>query len=214
MAQATQFVVLNTTKLGDKSIVVHALSRDLGRRSFIASAGRGAALFQPMNILDAEVLENRKSELWRIRGVAPAYPLGGIRGNIHKNSITLFLGELLFRSIKEGAYEEGLYDWCVSRILTLDSMPGNFANFHLLFLLELASALGFSPSVEDILPFAEENASKIPLLLQAPVEEFMLVPLSGRERSEIADSLLRYLSYHLEYPLNIKSLRVLSELYR
>ena len=136
------------------------------------------------------------------------------RRSIHKNSITLFLGELLFRSIKEGAYEEGLYDWCVSRILTLDSMPGNFANFHLLFLLELASALGFSPSVEDILPFAEENASKIPLLLQAPVEEFMLVPLSGRERSEIADSLLRYLSYHLEYPLNIKSLRVLSELYR
>ena len=214
MAQAIQFIVLNTTKVGDKSIVVHALCRELGRRSFIASAGRGASLFQPMNILDAEVSENRKSELWRLRGLMPAYPLAGIRGNIHKNTITLFLGELLFRSIKEGAYEEGLYDWCVSRILALDAMPGTFANFHLRFLLELSGALGFSPSAEDLLPFADSNAAKISELLSIPAESFYLYPLNGRERGEIAESLLRYLSYHLDYPLNIRSLRVLSELYR
>lgn len=214
MAEATQIVVLNTTKVGDKSLVVHALSRNLGRRSFIVSAGKGASLYQPMNILAAEVLENRKSELWRLQRVSPAYPLTGIRGNIHKNTITIFLAELLFRSVKEGASEEGLYEWCVAKILTLDALEEGFANFHLLFSLELAAALGFSPSSEDLLPFAEANAAKITGLLHSPQDAFLSYPLSGRERGEIADSLVRYLSYHLDSPLNIRSLRVLSELYR
>ena len=47
-----------------------------------------------------------------------------------------------------------------------------------------------------------------------PFEESLLVPLTGQSRSEIADSLLQYLSAHLETRLNIRSLGVLSELYR
>ena len=214
MVTATSLIVLNTTKVGDSSLVVHALSRDLGRRSFIVAAGKGASVFQPMNILDAEVVENPKSDLWRLRRVSPAYPLTGIRGNIHKNTVTLFLGELLFRSIKEGAAEEGLFDWCVAKILTLDAMEADFANYHLRFILELAGALGFSPSAEDLLPFADEYARQITTLLAASEADFMLVPLNGRERGAIASALVDYLGYHLETPLNIRSLRVLSELYR
>ena len=214
MVTATGIIVLNTTKVGDRSLVVHALSRDLGRRSFIVAAGKGASLFQPMNILDAEVVENPKSDLWRLRRVAPAYPLAGIRSNIHKNTITLFLGELLFRSIKEGASEEGLYDWCVAKMLTLDAMEADFANFHLRFIFELAGALGFSPSAEDILPFADEYARKISALLEASEADFMLVPLTGVERSGIASAMVDYLAYHLETPLNIRSLKVLGELYK
>ena len=214
MVTATGLIVLNTTKVGDRSLVVHALSRNLGRRSFIVAAGKGASVFQPMNILDAEVVENPKSDLWRLRHVAPAYPLTGIRSNIHKNAMTLFLGELLFRSIKEGASEEGLYDWCVAKMLTLDAMEADFANFHLRFILELAGALGFSPSAEDILPFADEHARKISALLEASEADFMLVPLTGAERGGIAAAMVDYLAYHLETPLNIRSLRVLSELYQ
>ena len=51
-------------------------------------------------------------------------------------------------------------------------------------------------------------------LLAADFQSFMLAPLSGERRSAIAESLLRYLSAHLEIPLNIRSLSVLGELYR
>ena len=214
MVISTRLIVLNTTKVGDSSLVVHALSRELGRRSFIVAAGKGASLFQPMNILDAEVVENPRSELWRLRRVIPAYPLTGIRGNIHKNTMTLFLGELLFRSIREGVAEEGLFDWCAAKLLTLDAMEMDYANFHLRFILEYAGALGFSPSVEDLLPFADEYARQITTLLGASEADFMLVPLNGRERSAIASALVDYLGYHLETPLNIRSLRVLGELYQ
>ena len=50
------------------------------------------------------------------------------------------------------------------------------------------------------------------------IMRFISVPtakgLCGARRGAIAKSLLRYLSAHLEIPLNIRSLPVLEEIYR
>ena len=216
MNDSERLIVLNSTKLGDNSLVLHCLCRRLGRRSFIVTVRRGGsrALYLPFSVLDAEVMENRKSDLWRLRNVSAVYPLNGIRTSIDKNAITLFMSEVLWRTVQEGAAEEGLYDWCERNILTLDALEGDFANFHLRFLMELAGVMGFAPSFEGLAPFAGENLHEIEMLLHADFQTFMLAPLSGTRRSAIADTLLRYLSAHLEIPLNIRSLAVLSELYR
>jgi DNA repair protein RecO (recombination protein O) len=116
--------------------------------------------------------------------------------------------------LQDGAAEEDLFEWCKRSILTLDALDGDFQNYHLRWLMELISVLGFSPALEDIAPFAGENLREIKDLLSAPMPEFMVYPLNGKKRSAIADSLLRYLSAHLEIPLNIRSLAVLGELYR
>ena len=123
------------------------------------------------------------------------------------------MSEVLWRAVQDGAAEEGLYDWCERSILTLDALEGNFANYHLRWLMELAGALGFSPSFEGLAPFAEENLREISDLLSLGLPEFLVYPLDGSRRSAIAGSLLRYLSAHLEIPLNIRSLAVLGELY-
>ena len=170
-------------------------------------------MYLPFSVLDAEVLENRKSDLWRLRGVSAAYPLNGVRSDFNKNAITLFMSEVLWRAVQDGAAEEGLYDWCERSILTLDALEGSFANYHLRWLMELAGVLGFSPSFESLAPFAGENLQVIGDLLSAGFEEFLVYPLNGSRRSAIAGSLLRYLSAHLEIPLNIRSLDVLGELY-
>lgn len=208
-------IVLNTTKIGEASLVIHTIGSELGRRSFITGAGKKTpmALFQPLSILDVEVVENPKSELWRIRNVRQEYALTGIRSNLHKNTMTMFLSEVLFRTLKEGAFEDGLFEWCVGSILTLDALEGDFANYHLRFLMEFASALGFAPSIENLAPFAEGYLSEFRQLLSASFAEFLLVPLSGRTRNELAESLLRYIGFHAESPLNIRSLSVLRELY-
>ena len=60
MTTDTELIVLNTTKFGENSIILHALSRDFGRRGFLIRVGRrtGAlTLLQPMNILEAQVTE-------------------------------------------------------------------------------------------------------------------------------------------------------------
>lgn len=216
MNSTVRLIVLNSTKLGDSSLVLHCLCRELGRRSFIVTVRKGGsrAMFLPFSILDAEVIENRKSDLWRLRGVSAACPLNGVRSDFNKNAITLFMSEVLWRGVQEGSAEEGLFDWCERSILTLDALEGSFANYHLRWLMELAGALGFSPSFESLAPFAGENLREISDLLSAGFEQFMVYPLNGAKRSAIAESLLRYLSVHLEIPLNIRSLSVLGELYR
>ena len=50
--------------------------------------------------------------------------------------------------------------------------------------------------------------------LMGPYEESLTVPLDGRSRSAIAESILEYLSSHLEYHLAIRSLPILAELFR
>ena len=216
MNASVRLIVLNSTKFGENSLVLHCLCRELGRRSFIVTIRKGGsrALYLPFSILNAEVIENRKSDLWRLRGVSAVHALDGIRVSADKNAITLFMSEVLYRAVQEGAVEDGLFDWCEKSILTLDALQGDFANYHLRFLMELAGALGFSPGFDSIAPFAGENLQIISALLSADLPSFMVYPLSGARRSAIAETLLRYLSAHLEIPLNIRSLAVLSELYR
>ena len=216
MNHRTQLIILNTTKVGERSLVLHALSPDWGRRSFITSVPKGGrlALFQPLSVLDAEVSENPRSELWRVHGLSAKHPLSGIRTSPSKNAMILFMSEVLWRTLRDGTREDGLFEWCERAILTLDALEGDYANYHLRFLLELAAALGFSPSLEDLAPFADTHLEQLRELVQSDFSACLLVPLSGEARGEIADSLLRYLSYHTETRIEARSLRVLKELFR
>ena len=216
MIHSTSLIILATTKIGEKSLVLHCLSSEWGRRSFITSVSKGStmALYLPLNILDAEVIENPKSDLWRIRNISSARPLNGIRSNLNKNTMTLFMSEVLYRSIKDGANEEGLFDWCLKSIMTLDALESDFSNFHLRWLLELAGAMGFSPSAEDIAPFAGNHMGEISSLVSLGFSECLMMPLSGAGRNEIAEILLEYLGWHTESRIEVRSLKVLRELYR
>lgn len=215
MTQTAELIVLNLTKVGESSVVLHTLSREWGRRSFIISVGKktSMALFLPLNIIEAEVIENPKSTLWRASKIAVKHPLHGIRGNLHKNTMTLFMSEVLYRVVREGAREDGLFEWCERSILTLDALQSDFANFHIRFLLELAIAMGFSPSADALAPFAGEYIQTLSTFMRAQFAESLLIPLNGESRNAMADILLQYIGHHSECSLNIQSLKVLRELY-
>lgn len=227
MKQAIEFIILGTTKVGEKSLVLHTLSAEYGRRSFIVSVSKSSsmALYLPLNILNGEVSDNHLSDLWRVSGLRAEYPLAGLRGDIRKNTMTMFLSEVLFRCLRDGEYSVELYEWCRQSILTLDALgvpdgsaperdPGDgVANFHLLWLLDLCAVLGFSPRTEDLMPFAGERLEDLRSLLTLDRASALLLPLSGSRRSEIASILLEYLGFHLDIRLNIRSLEVLRELY-
>lgn len=215
MTQNTELIVLHTTKFGENSIVVHTLSKVYGRRSFLVrGAGkRLMSLFLPLNILEADVTESSKSTLFTARNLVARHPLSGIRNNMFKNSMTMFMSEVLFRVVKDGANEPGLYEWCEKNILLLDAMQADFSNFHIRFLLELAVALGFSPESSDLQPFVGEHYPTVSRLMSGTMAQTMLVPLSGQVRNEIAEGILRYISFHTDSSFNINSLKVLRELF-
>ena len=215
MTTSTELIVLHTTKFGENSIVVHTLSRDYGRRSFLVrGAGKKVmSLLLPLNILEAEITESTKSTLFTARNLTSRHPLLGIRNNIYKNTMTMFLSEVIYRTIKEGAQEHDLFEWCRGQILLLSAMESDFSNFHIRFLLELSVALGFSPETSDLMPFVEENYTIVSQFMTASFAESMLIPLSGQVRNKICEDVLRYIEYHTESTLTINSLKVLRELF-
>ena len=213
-ATATSMIVLHYTKFKDNSIVLHTISREYGRRSFLVSVGKSTpmALFLPLNILQAEVLESPRTSLWRAHAFTPVHTLTGLRSSMSKNAIAMFISEVLYRVVREESGEPGLYEWCESQILELDALEGDFSNFHLRWLLELASALGFAPSVEGLMPFVGSDLAAVRALLEGSPADAMLLPLNGVTRSRIAESILRYFSFHTETDLRIRSLEVLAAL--
>ncbi len=215
MTVNTELIVLHTTKFGENSIVVHTLSREYGRRSFLVrGAGkRLMSLFLPLNILEADVQESTKSTLFTARNLTARHPLLGIRSDVFKNSMTMFMSEVLYRVIKEGAAEQGLYEWCERNILLLDAVQNDFSNFHLRFLLELTVALGFSPESRGLQPFVGDHYPMVERFMQTSFAESMLIPLNGTVRNEIAEEILRYIEFHTESSVNINSLKVLRDLF-
>ena len=228
MKSKAELIVLNHTKFGENSIVLHTLSSEYGRRGFLVkvSPKTAMALFLPLNILQAEVTENPKANLWYARNFVSITPLNGIRGNIHKNTMTLFMSEVLYRVVKDQTNEDGLADWLKGQILTLDALQADFANFHLLFLLNLCAALGFDPDAAGLAPFVTschpercegsssgQNLRSLEALLSLPFTEALLLPLTGADRNSIAESILKYIEYHTESAVNVRSLAVLREIY-
>ena len=215
MKSKAELIILNHTKFGENSIVLHTLSSEYGRRGFLVkvSPKTAMALFLPLNILQAEVTENPKANLWYARNFVSITPLNGIRGNIYKNTMTLFMSEVLYRVVKDQTNEDGLADWLKGQILTLDALQSDFANFHLLFLLNLCAALGFDPDAAGLAPFVDNNLQSVEALLSLPFTEALLLPLTGADRNAIAESILKYIEYHTESAVNVRSLAVLREIY-
>ena len=215
MTTNTELIVLHTTKFGENSIVVHTLSRDYGRRSFLVrGTGKNVmSLLLPLNILEADITESTKSTLYTARNLAPRHSLLGFRNNLYKNTMTMFLSEVIYRTVKEGGQEHGLFEWCRGQILLLDAMDTDFSNFHIRFLMELAIALGFSPESTDLMPFVGENHKVVSQFMSSSFAESMLIPLSGSVRNKICEDVLRYIEYHTESTLTINSLKVLRELF-
>ncbi len=212
----TELIILHSTKFGENSIVAHTLSKEYGRRSFlIRGAGKRGTmtLMLPLTILEAEIVETSKSTLYTARNLSAKYPLSGIRNSIAKNSMTLFMSEVLYRTIKEGANEQGLFEWCEKNILLLDAMQSDFSNFHIRFLLELAVVLGFSPESQDLMPFVREHYTLVERFMKESFADSMLIPLNGAIRNEIAEEILRYIEFHSDSAVNVASLKVLRELF-
>lgn len=209
-------IVLHITKFGENSVVLHTLSKEYGRRGFLVrGVGRKSmtSLFLPLTILEADITESSRSRLYTARNLCAKYPLNGIRSNMLKNTMTLFMSEVLYRVVKEGGNEQGLFEWCEKNIQILDSMENDFSNFHIRFLLELCVALGFSPEPQDLMPFTGEHFPIVQRFMQDSLAESMLIPLSGQVRNEIAEEILRYIEFHSESSVNINSLKVLRELF-
>lgn len=232
----TRIIVLHLTKYGDHSLVVQALDAERGRTGFFlrgAGKGRGGLNhFHSLGILDT-VASMRKGDLEYIKEYENPYRLDSLRTDPYKSAIALFISELLYRCLLDGAMDPQMFAFLEQQILSLEGASGSIANFHLCFLVDFCRELGFQPkdnyapesplfvpySAEftgiDTLAetFGPEESLLLHSLLSLERGEAMQLKMSRQLRGAFAQKMVEYLSYHLSLNLNIRSLKVLHELF-
>lgn len=238
----TEGIVLHTIKYGESAIVAYLYTEEFGRRSYlIQGVGKGAArgkskkaaLFQPMFPLDIVGLTSSKMEMHRVREVRLAEPLTSLPFDIAKSTIALFMAEVVYRLVKEEQPDPDLFQYIRSTIMALDTATEGVANFHLRFMAGLSRHLGFYPKNDynegdwfDIpegeftpiqpmhgLHCSQADSALLHKMLNTPLSQMGEIRLSRAERASFLNALLLYYGFHLDTINQVKSLKILSEIF-
>jgi DNA repair protein RecO (recombination protein O) len=227
MILKTSGIVLNSIRYGDTSIIVKIFTRELGLKSYLVNGvrkmGKGSkiALYQPLTLLDLVVYEKENAGLQRISEAKLQRPHQRIPFDISRTSIALFMTEVIGRSIYENYQNEGLFDFYSDSVAVLDQEPTKLSIFPLVFLIEQAKFLGFSPEdahgfilESKTQPFGSEELELVTktlhTLLQERYHSQIKIPVTLRRK--LLDHLLDFYVEHLDNPSLFKSLGVIRQL--
>lgn len=153
MTHKTKGIVLRAVKYGETSLVVTMLTELFGLQSYMVNGVRTsgkaagkASFFQPGAILEMVVYHNQQKNLQRIKEFKWGYLYQNIWDNVLKNSVALYLVELLQKCLKQPEAHADLYHFCEDALQQLDMADKTVtANFALFFSLHFCHFLGFRP---------------------------------------------------------------------
>ncbi|MEO6917063.1 MAG: DNA repair protein RecO C-terminal domain-containing protein, partial [Chitinophagaceae bacterium] len=113
-------------------------------RTYTKKGPGKASLFQPASILDVVVYHNDLKNLQRLRDYKWGYLYRHVFSDVRKNTVALFMVELLQKTIRQPEPNDDLYSFIEDALMHLDTagevVTGNFPLF---FSLHLASFFGF-----------------------------------------------------------------------
>jgi DNA repair protein RecO (recombination protein O) len=238
MLHKTRSIVIHYLRYRESSIIVKMYTEAFGLQSYIENNVRSSkaknkiALFQPLTLLDLVVYHRPDGGLTRLSEIRCPTPFSHLPYDFYKASMAMFITEVLGKTLKEETSNPALFHFLFESILWLDRAEANFENFHLQFLLQLSSYMGFAPqSAAEILEQLSaaghyyrsvgEHPTKqgqtedilfLERLIQAPYDEVLKVPHFVRR--EALDHILSFYRLHVENFGEIKSLPVLQEVMR
>lgn len=158
MTHKTRGIVLRAIKYGETSLVVTVFTELFGVQTYMVNGARSskktgskAALYQPASLLDMEVYHYEQKNMQRIKECSWSYLAHEVLSNVVKNSIALYMVELLYKTLKQPEQNTDLFYFCEDALQQLDKAPSNIAaNFPLFFTLHLSHFFGFR--INDIEP--------------------------------------------------------------
>lgn len=154
MIHATKGIVLRTIKYGETSVIASIFTELFGIQSYIVNGVRTqsktskAHFFQPSSILEMQVYHNELKNLQRIKDLRWSYLYKNILSNVTKNSVALYMVELLHKSLKQPEANADLFHFCEDAFMQLDIAENEVtANFPIYFAIQLAHFFGLK--IED-----------------------------------------------------------------
>lgn len=241
MLAKTKGVILHQIKYTDSGIVVQVYTREYGRLALLVKgmrskkSGRHSALFQPMFILDLVIYHKDSRNIQLLKEFSVSYLPSDIYSDVKKSSTAVFLCEVLTAVLKEESPHIELYDYIEESVKYFDRSAAGFNNFHIAFLIGLSSFLGFEPGIRNnvenkyfdllngtFVKMPPSHADYADIEISAILGEFFSasfdktgsIPLTGKLRNEVLETIIRYYSIHLPGLKKINSLEVLKEIFR
>lgn len=225
----TNAIVLSRINYSDSDLIVRLFSEEKGMISLLLKGVKKAksnktALIQPLNILEIVFNFNDKRDLHFAKELNVSQPLKNIHFDIQKTSLSFFISELVYKSIGQLEPDFDLYNFIEKSIILLDKTELSVANFHLGFMVKLASYLGFGFSnyFDDAdRPGIDIEGMKINLstqeilrnIYESELSELHTIAINRDERSILLEELLNYYYFHLEGMPRLKSMDVLVSLF-
>lgn len=151
MLHKTPGIVLRAVKYGDTSLILSIFTELFGIQSYIVNGVRSSKpkaakgnLLQPGNILDLVVYHHEQKNLQRISEFKLGHVYTSMHVSIVKNTVALYLIELLQKTLKQPEHAAELYHFTAGVFRALDTeSTAVAANLPLYFTLKLAAHLGF-----------------------------------------------------------------------
>jgi DNA repair protein RecO (recombination protein O) len=240
MLTKTRGIALHTIKYSESSLVAYVYTEQFGRQSYLVKGAYSknatvkASLFQPLALLDMDVYHKPNGDLQKIKEALNVPPFASIPFSPVKNTISLFLAEVVYRSVREEHPNPFLFSFLHNAIQLLDHEDRNIGYFHLVFLLQLSKHLGFYPqnnystinSVFDIVKgnftavppihgqyLAPEYGNYLSELMHCNFAQMHELNFSREVRNTLLETFVAFMGIHSEGMGSIKSLRVLNEVF-
>lgn len=245
MTFKTRAIILRTIKYGETSLVVTAFTERFGTQTYMVNGvrtakqnGGKAAQLQPGAILALDVYHQPLKNMQRIREQNWGYLYGHIFSHVVKNSIAMFMLELMAHTIRQPEPHADLYAFCEESLVSLDKAETTVAaNFALFFSLHLAHFFGhriyeggapngngqtmyldladgcFTPDRPEHPHYLEPEAAAITadLLKVMQPSELIQIPLNRQMRHYLLQKYLEFYALHIPEFGQMKSLNVLKE---
>lgn len=237
MLHKTNAIVLHRIKYGENGLVVSVYTQEFGFKTYfvrsIATGNKGKlrlAYFLPFQVVELLVYAS-KGSLQTIKEVSVKSHYTSLHVDLHKQSISVFLCEILLTTLQNDHTDSAFYIQVNEMFQWLDQQE-HFANFHLYFIKILINHLGFLPencTSEQYFDLTEGRFYNKPVssnyiegeLLQHfkylvinDLDTVIKLPLTRHQRNELLEILLKYLQLHQHSFRFPKSLSVLKELFQ
>ena len=241
MLQKARCIALHSIKYGDSSLIAHLYSYEFGRITLMVNGAYGktksskkAIFFQPLNLINLIFYPSKAGGMGRLKEVSLLQPNNSVQGSHVKRAIALFLGEVIYTTIREEESNPSLFNFLEVSIMALDAIEAGVSNFHLLFIAQLSRYLGFFPngSFSDSTPyfdyrngffvnskplhnqhFSVEQSRILSSVIETSFEHADHIRLNGTQRNEFINNMLHYYAFHNSTTQNVKSHLVLAQVF-
>jgi DNA repair protein RecO (recombination protein O) len=237
MLTKTNGIVIRNVNFKDNSVISHIYTKDYGSQQFMLHGVRNQkgnvrpSHIMPLSLVELVFYKKENAGIQQIKELRCSPVLQTIHFDIMKNSVALFIAEIINATVTEEEQNEDLFQFLEQFIQMLDLESEGIGNYPIYFLVHLTRYLGFNPkgqynenqvfnlneglfidqAYEHINCLSPEMSKCLWQMLIASTEQLTAIYFPRITRANLLDQLLFYYEIHGLHGRKIKSHKVLRE---